>query len=113
MNLSYPEGALADNREAGGLGARPLTSDIIEWDVSNWSVALDYWRQATSLELSNSQALELGARNGGLSLWLAANGCHVTCSDLHGPTPQARKLHRRYDVSHLITYEPIDAVNIP
>lgn len=88
-------------------------TDVIEWDVLNWSLALDFWEQWSGLDLTNCLALELGAANGGLTLWLARQGVRVVCSDLHGPTPQARALHRKYGVEDLIEYRAIDATNIP
>ncbi|MDT7602386.1 MAG: hypothetical protein QOF61_383 [Acidobacteriota bacterium] len=88
-------------------------ADFVEWDLSNWSPALDFWLQSTSLDLSNSLALELGAGLGGLSLWLALHGARVVCTDLHGATAEARALHRKYNVQHLITYRAIDATHIP
>lgn len=91
---------------------RRIINDAIEWDTANWSVALDFWQQQTSLRLSDCCALELGARNGGLSMWLALNGCHVTCSDLHGPTEMARKLHHRYEVENMVEYATVDATNM-
>jgi len=65
------------------------------------------------LEFSKCYALEVGAGNGGLSLWLALNGCHVICSDLNGPTEKAKELHKKYKVSDLIEYASVDATNIP
>ncbi|HEX8160362.1 MAG TPA: methyltransferase domain-containing protein [Pyrinomonadaceae bacterium] len=88
-------------------------ADFVEWDLSNWSPALDFWLQSTSLDLSGSVALELGAGLGGLSLWLALRGARVVCSDLKGATDEARALHRKYNVQHLITYRAVDATSIP
>ncbi|HEX8776467.1 MAG TPA: class I SAM-dependent methyltransferase [Pyrinomonadaceae bacterium] len=93
-------------------GAFDLT-DVIEWDVLNWSLALDFWEQRSALDLKNCIALELGAANGGLTLWLALKGARIVCSDLHGPTALARALHRKYNVEHLIEYRAINATSIP
>jgi ubiquinone/menaquinone biosynthesis C-methylase UbiE len=60
----------------------------------------------------NKTAIEIGARDGGLSLWLAQKGIYVTCSDLHGPTKQARILHERYGVANNVEYRAIDVSNI-
>jgi SAM-dependent methyltransferase len=87
--------------------------DVIGWDIKNWSMALDFWEKETSLDLSSALALEIGAGNGGLSLWMASKGAHVICSDLNGPTQAARDLHRRHDLQHLIDYQCVDATNIP
>lgn len=91
---------------------KQIISDAIEWDVKNWSSALRFWRATTALDLPQSRALELGARNGGISMWLAKHGCDVTCSDLHGPTELARKLHQKYDVDRQIEYTSLDATKL-
>ena len=88
-------------------------SDIIEWDVVNWSRALDFWEKNTQLDLTTASGIELGSRHGGLSLWLALKGAHVKCTDLDGPTELAVEKHKRYAVAHLIDYEAMDATNIP
>lgn len=88
-------------------------SDFVEWDLANWSPALDFWLQSTSLDLSSTLALELGAGLGGLSLWLALHGARVVCSELNGATAEARALHMKHNVQHLITYQAIDATSIP
>jgi len=87
--------------------------EIIEWDLINWSSALTYWETNTTSDLSNSLALEIGAHNGGLSLWLAQKRGKVICSDLHGPTDKAKEKHERYGLSHLIEYQSINALEIP
>lgn len=88
-------------------------ADFIEWDVRNWSSALNFWSAHTSQNLSNCSALELGSRNGGLSLWLALEGARVVCSDVVLPNHYAVQQHRDRSVSHLIKYQAIDATNIP
>jgi SAM-dependent methyltransferase len=93
--------------------ARPDLADFIEWDVRNWSAALDFWLAHTSLDISKCSALELGSRNGGLSLWMALQGARVVSSDLALPTETASRLHRSRGVSDLIRYETIDTTNIP
>lgn len=88
-------------------------ADVIEWDVRNWSRALRFWKRHSSLDISRCRALEIGSRGGGLSLWLALQGAHVVCSDVKGPNERAVEKHARYGVSRLITYECIDARDIP
>lgn len=90
-----------------------LIKDVIEWDVRNWSKSLNYWLEETSLELTDRNALEIGSRNGGLSLWLAKQGCRVTCSDVNGPSEKARQIHQKHGIEHLVQYKGIDATNIP
>jgi SAM-dependent methyltransferase len=87
--------------------------DFLEWDVRNWSVALDFWTRHSTHTLSTCRALEIGSRNGGLSLWLASRGARVVCSDLDGPTDRAREKHAAAGVAHLIRYERVDATDIP
>ena len=78
----------------------------------NWSLALNVWKDGITQKLDNCFALELGARNGGLSIWLAHQGCRVICSDLEGPTDYARKLHDEYKIRSRVEYKNIDATNI-
>ncbi|CAM3293760.1 Complete genome; segment 17/17 [Xenorhabdus nematophila ATCC 19061] len=92
---------------------KKLLSNIIEWDVNNWSKCLSFWPKNSSLPLDDSHVLELGSRHGGLSLWAALNGAKVICSDLSGPTQAAIKKHSSYNVSNVIEYESIDALTIP
>ena len=77
--------------------------------MTNWSLALNYWLKETSINLFDCSALEIGSRNGGLSLWLALHGARVVCTDIKGPNAQAKLLHRKYGVSHLIDYHRVDA----
>jgi hypothetical protein len=73
-----------------------LMTDVCGWDVGTWSRAVRFWESRAPIR---GRALELGARRGGLSLWLAAHGCDVLCSDLWGSQcrarPPARPLRRR------------------
>lgn len=87
--------------------------DIINWDVINWSKALDYWERNIFLENRKYECLELGAGLGGLSLWLALNRNNVICSDVNRPEQDTRDIHARYNCSTNIKYAAIDATNIP
>lgn len=89
-------------------------SDIIEWDISNWSHALHFWEKNLRLGSKESlNCLELGGNRGGPSLWLALNGHSVVCSDLENPEVHARKLHDKYNVENLVTYEAVNALEVP
>ena len=90
-----------------------LLEDIIEWDIVNWSKALNYWNDEIDISSTSLTALELGGRRGGLSLWLATENNIVICSDLTSPAKSASLLHSNYDVKGSIRYEAIDAINIP
>ncbi|WP_387467882.1 methyltransferase domain-containing protein [Photorhabdus sp. RM323S] len=92
---------------------RSTLNDIIEWDVNSWSKCLDFWLSKGKVNLENAQALEIGSRNGGLSLWASLNGARVICSDLGGPNKKAYQKHRDYNLSDYITYKNINALNIP
>lgn len=89
-----------------------LTKDIIQWDVRSWSKALAYWDE--NIDWNNVQkTLELGGHEGGLSLWMALKGKSVICSDLENVKSSAEPIHTKYKVNDLITYQDIDAANIP
>jgi SAM-dependent methyltransferase len=89
-----------------------LIKDIIQWDVKNWSKAILYWERIINWEEVNN-CLELGSREGGLSLWLALKGKTIICSDLNNTETSAEKLHKKYDLNKTIIYQDIDATNIP
>lgn len=88
-------------------------ADIIEWDIPNWSVALRYWAKNTKYDFPSIHALEIGSRHGGLSLWAALNGATVLCTDLLGPSDEAIEKHVKFNVSHSIKYEALNALDIP
>ena len=102
---------LTTNGHATGNG---FITDVISWDIGNWSTALDYWTRYFPNGFENTLSLEIGAgRNGGLSLWLAQQGGNVICSSHAQPYPQTVETHERYGLQEKIRYETIDALNIP
>ena len=89
-----------------------LLKDVIQWDVKSWSKAVKYWEK--NVDWSTVQhGLELGGREGGLSLWMALKGVKVVCSDLKEVETTAKPLHDTYAVLDLVSYEDIDASAIP
>lgn len=90
--------------------------DFLQWDIDTWKHALYHWdavlanRPPTDGPL---KALDLGARDGGLSLYLAQKGFEVVCSDMEGPTELAHRLHERYGLAGQITYQAVNATAIP
>lgn len=86
---------------------------VVEWDIANWSKALEFWHTHSNKSLTECTALELGSRHGGLSLWLAEQGARVICSDIGLPSEQAYAKHKRFGVSDHIEYADIDATAIP
>jgi SAM-dependent methyltransferase len=89
-----------------------LLNEIIQWDVKSWSKALNFWEQNVDWEHVEN-GLELGGREGGLSLWLALKGKNTLCSDLIGVKETAEKLHIKQEVTAFVSYEDIDASAIP
>jgi len=84
----------------------------LQWDVKSWSKALLYWEK--NIDWSNVKtALELGGNKGGLSLYLAQKGIKTICSDFENIEEKAKPLHENYQLKDFITYENIDASNIP
>lgn len=94
--------------------AAPPTNytDILQWDVDNWSRAIKYWDQHVPWHEVQT-CLEIGANRGGLTQWLALKGKHVVCSDRSDISHIARGYHERVGVESLVRYEAIDATNIP
>lgn len=90
-----------------------LMKDIFEWDRTNWSKSLPFWLNYLPENGESKICLELGANNGGLSLWLANLGFDVVCSDLENPIGKANSIHSNYDLKGKISYEAIDALAIP
>lgn len=90
----------------------PPLADILQWDVRNWSRAIEYWDRAVDWSRVET-CLEVGAGEGGLSLWLAAKGKHVVCSDLHNTQSKAAPHHRKYNLDSLVEYRDVDATNMP
>lgn len=91
---------------------KQLVNDILQWDVKSWSKALAYWETNVNWE-SVENGLELGGREGGLSLWLALQGKKVMCSDYLDVKYTATKLHKKYKVEEFVEYRDIDATDIP
>ena len=89
-----------------------LRKDIIEWDTVNWGTFIDFI-DSLGLDFRQKDILDIGARDGGLSLYFALKGGNICCSDLNGPSERARELHKRYEVETRVRYEVIDATNIP
>ncbi|MCL2247246.1 MAG: class I SAM-dependent methyltransferase [Lentimicrobiaceae bacterium] len=91
---------------------KKLKKNILQWDVKSWSKAIDFWEDNIDWNTVEN-GLELGAREGGLSLWLALKGKKVVCSDLKDVQKTAEPIHNRYNVKNLIVYEDIDGTQIP
>ncbi len=96
------------------MGSASLTNaDALRWDVGNWNAALEFWQRYGGINGERLDCLEIGAYQGGLSVWLASFGHHVVCSDIHGCEAFARPLVEEHGVADRITFEDIDATAIP
>ncbi len=87
-------------------------NNILQWDVRSWSTALKYWEQKIDWKQQH-QGLELGARQGGLSLWLADKGMQVTCTDLEHSEQSAKPFHDKFSFNGSIKYVDTDATALP
>lgn len=84
-----------------------LLTDIIQWDVKNWGKAIPFWQPyLDNIEKGNAAAF--GEREGGLSLWLAMNDCHVECSDYSDLDSIPLELHVKHKVNDSISYSKQD-----
>lgn len=94
---------------------KELIKDIVEWDIENWWRAIKFWEDALQIsDIKGKSVLDVGGRNGGVSLYWSLKGAEVICSDINESSLEnARKLHRKYGVEKSIKYEMIDATNIP
>ena len=85
--------------------------DIIEWDIVNWGQAIKYWDRELDFCKIN-YCLEIGARRGGLSLWLALHGIDtIECSDRFDNSKEALSMHRKYGLNS-VQYKVINATEI-
>lgn len=98
--------------------SKEVMHDIVEWDVYNWSRAVNRWSTFIDFtQLKGKKVLALGERRGGLSLLFALAGADVLCTDLDfvktEKVEQTKELHKKYGVEDKISYKDIDATDIP
>lgn len=90
-----------------------VLADIVGWDQTNWSKALAFWQDHLPENLNGFRCLELGAKQGGLSLYCALQGAQqVVCTDLDNPQSHALPIHHKYGLS-TIEYSAADACQLP
>jgi 2-polyprenyl-3-methyl-5-hydroxy-6-metoxy-1,4-benzoquinol methylase len=92
---------------------KELRKDIFKWDIYNWSRATNFWESELDLKDKQFYCLDIGAGEGGMSLWLAQKGNKIICSDYGNPEKNAFPIHQKYNVTNFIRYEKIDALSIP
>lgn len=85
---------------------------FLEWDYFAWGEALKFWNKLLPSDLSGMKVLELGGRDGGLSIFFAEKGANVTCSDVNGVSEKAILKHKDLGLNN-IDYKIINAVDIP
>jgi len=85
--------------------------NFIDWDIPNWSRALQFLDDNKYIEFNGKKVLEIGAGYGGLSLWAALNGADVICSDLNFPSKSILDMVDKYNINN-IKFERLDALNI-
>lgn len=84
---------------------------IIEWDINTWKKCLEFFEENITLN-EKFKCLEIGGRRGGMSLWLALNGCQdILCTDYNDNEEIARKNHLSYQVDY-IKYQQLDVLEL-
>jgi ubiquinone/menaquinone biosynthesis C-methylase UbiE len=93
---------------------RPKFKDYLQWDIFIWGKALNCWTQILKEQkITQGLALEIGSKDGGLSLYLANEfDFKVICSDIDGPTEKAKELHKKYSADINIEYRKVDVLNL-
>jgi len=87
-------------------------NNFIDWDVPNWARALMYLDSKKSVSFKDKKVLEIGARDGDLSLWAAIKGANVICSDIIGPSESFVNRISLYKLEN-IKFKALDVLNLP
>ena len=92
----------------------PSLEDYLQWDIYVWSKALSFWTDVLkSKKINGGSALEIGSRNGGLSLYLAHEfNFNVISTDIDEAPETAKQLHKKYGADKMIKYEIADAADL-
>lgn len=89
--------------------------DIYEWDFITWGRSINLFRNELEKYIQENPdtiALEIGSRNGGISLWLASNyNIKVLCTDLINPKENCISC-RDNNIFDNVTFESLDILNI-
>ena len=86
--------------------------DITEWDSINWGKAISFINQQ-DIPIKGKTVLEIGSRNGGMSLFFALRGATCVCTDLNIPGQKAEEKHAKWNVRDRIAYAALDANTPP
>jgi len=106
---------------------KAIIKDIFRWEIKNWSKFIDFIENAlkevfvltnnsiddegniiSDTALKDKIAVELGADEGGLSIYLALRGFRTKCTDLTNPYDRAKKNHIKYSIEKVVEYQAID-----
>jgi len=80
---------------------KELTKDIIQWDTASWSKALNFWEKKANWKRVQN-GLEIGGREGGLSLWLALKGIETLLKELKPFVPPCKTQKLRQKICMFI-----------
>ena len=86
--------------------------NFIDWDIPNWSRALQYLDKHRHTEFYGKKVLEIGSGYGGLSFWAASNGAKVLCSDIVAPSEVAINMAKKYKIKN-IKFEKLNVLEMP
>jgi len=86
----------------------------LAWDIINWGKSLNFFEKYIDYN-KPIKALELGAgfRGGGYSHYFTMKNMNVICSDYPVVSKLIKEIHRKYNLDKVITYQTIDALDIP
>ena len=85
--------------------------NFIDWDIPNWSRALQYLDKHRHTEFYGKKVLEIGSGYGGLSFWAASNGAKVLCSDIVAPSEVAINMAKKYKIKN-IKFEKLNVLEM-
>lgn len=93
---------------------KPTAADYLQWDIFVWSKALTFWTELLEKKnIKTGLALEIGSKDGGLSLYLANEfKFNVICSDINGPSEKAKELHKKFSSDTRIEYKNSNALDL-
>lgn len=86
-------------------------SETVEWDIETWKRAFEFWELEinwTNIE----RALEIGARRGGPSRWLAQKGIEVGCTDRKNTLSTAGAFQEKDKINLKISFFDMDVLDL-
>lgn len=88
----------------------PTLNQIIGWDTGTWGKAIPLWEKAIKGK-NELRCLEIGANQGGLSLWLSMQRevKSIECSDLDKTEHKSALLHNQFpELKEKISYRNLN-----